>query len=219
MEDLSALYRPSPADRKGSKSSTQVLSNWHIDDSQGSEKSAEHSNFNAGKGELTTPNDGLYSVVVELIPTDGGANVSGALSRRKEVAYIVRVEEPPAENADDSDDEAEGIKFLDVGPMSFGEVMHLRAGTKISVCMLPNVVSRESVRIKIEIVQRKRKRGEDRELSKKERKKRKKELAAANKEAESSDWSSQFSSDESSDELPHSKKGVSRLAKEVKKTV
>lgn len=244
MKDLSALFRPLARDWKNVANDMKVLTDWEIDGDP------THPFFDTTSGVFKVPTGGLYCVVVELIPTDGGANVEGALHRRKTVAYVLRVEDPQV------GDTPHSTNFLDVGPSSFGEMMRLREGAILSVCMMPEIQCRESVRIKIDLVQRKRQRenDEDEEVTEKERKKRTKKRRKERAKSKlgtsavkhepgkvelkrestelmvkpepkdensscSSDWSSQFSSDNSEDELPHSKKAVSRLAKDIKNRV
>lgn len=202
MEPLSALYRPPVT--SGSRKSTHLnkLTEWEVDDDsiQGVENILIQG-FDSGKGVFTCKRDGLYSVIVQIIPTDGGANVSTALGRRKDVAYCVHVQEPDTEQPDENsrDNDEEELKYYDVGPTSFAEILHLRSGSKLSIHLMPGCSHRESVRLTIDIVQRKRKRAPEPELTKKElRKLAKKRRRLSNEEElddSGSEWS--FSSDDS----------------------
>jgi len=222
MELLSVLNRPVGGTTAKRTGKPQVLTNWHVDDALGGGgKGGKHENFDESHGIFLVPRDGLYSIVVEVIPTDGGANVSDALSRRKEVSYAVRIEEPP--NEEDEDDNDLTTEFRDVGPVSFGELIHLKSGARLSIQGL--APRRESIRLKIELIQRKRKRAREPELSKKELKKLKKKQKKRKREssstaasesdttADSSEWS--FSSDESgrdeNDVPPSGKQLASKL--------
>lgn len=209
MELLSGLNRPPPTSAKR-MAKPQVLTNWHVDGAEGQTK---HAHFDEADGVFRVPRDGLYSIVVEVIPTDGTANVSDALSRRKEVSYAVRIEEPPIPANDDGDGDNDGIttEFLDVGPVSFGELIHMKTGARLSIQGL--AARRESIRLKVELVQRKRKRARSPELTKKElkkmkkknRKKRRREsstTAASESDTgtgDSSEWD--FSSDDSGKDM------------------
>lgn len=205
MELLSVLNRPPSAAAKRT-AKPQVLTNWHVDDALAGEEGGKHADFDEQNGVFVVPRDGLYSIVVEVIPTDGSANVSDALSRRKEVSYAVRIDEPPNDDEDDEGDYDDiTTDFRDVGPVSFGELIHMKTGTRVSIQGLL-AARRESIRLKIELVQRKRKRARSPELSKKELKKLKKQQKKRRREssstaasesdtAGSSEWS--FSSDES----------------------
>ncbi len=195
MEPLSALYRPSTLDRLRESTEVNVLTEWEVDDSLRVEYLVAQG-FDPKKGIFTCKRDGLYSIIVQIIPTDGGANVSNALRRRTDVAYCVHVQEPKSEK-DDKEDE-ESSKFYDVGPTSFGELLHLKAGAQLSISSLPGSLRRESVRLSIDLVQRKRKRSPEPELTKKQlrklRKKRRRNEDETPDDSES-EWS--FSSDES----------------------
>lgn len=116
---------------------------------------------------------------------------------------------------------------------------------------MPSCAASECVRLKVELLQRKRKRPAPPELTKKEMKKRKKIKRIAESAASSlnslpngntlnpqnyhgktenlasrdssdddddddSDWSHGFESDTTADDLPHSNRGVGRLAKRFK---
>lgn len=172
VADLSALFRPT-ATAHGSPSETlHTLSPWTVDDGEGSSVSATHSHFTPAAGRYVAARDGLYAVSVAVIPIGGGALMEGALKRRRSAHYVVVIDAP--DDADPDADDA-GSEFLDVGPVRFGEVLYLRAGAAISVAALPGTPRRDSVRLSVALVQRKRLREEAVPLTKKEWKKLKKQ--------------------------------------------
>lgn len=165
--ELSALYIP-PRTALKPRTEKSVLEKWVVEPRE----SPPHPCFDAATGVYTVGVDGLYSVIVQVIPTGGGANAADAGRRRKKVDYAVRLRDA-AEGAVGDGDGVES-EFLDVGQASFGEVLHLRARSSVSVYMMPTCDGTDSIRLKVDIVQRKRKRDPEPELSKKELKQRRK---------------------------------------------
>lgn len=190
--------------------------------------------------------DGLYTIVVDLIPI-GSPNMENQNRRRVSVDYVIRIQEPPDEGT--APDDIVESEYRDVGSVNFAEMIHFKEGTRISCMRMPSGRGTECVRLRIELVQRKRKRAKTPALSKKELKKRKKLKRKAESSASSlsvgldsnrprhynsgaetsksccssdsssdSDWSNGFESDTSEDHLPHSSRGVKRLAKRLKRT-
>lgn len=206
-----------------------------------------HPCFDPTIGTYTIPVDGLYTIVVQLIPIGAAIVEHAGRGNRTAVDYVVRVQEPP-DAGTEPDDTIEN-EYFDVGSVNLAQVVHLKAGTRISCMRMPASAGSECVRLKIDILQRKRKRPAPPELSKKELKKRKKMKRKAESIASSlssgrdphsppiyhgraetsrvhdssddddgddSDWSNGFESDTTEDDLPHSKRGVGRLAKRFK---
>lgn len=92
--------------------------------------------------------------------------------RRLTVDYVVRLQEPPDEGT--APDDIVESEYRDVGSFNFAEMIHLKAGTRISCMRMPSSRGTESVRLQIQLVQRKRKRTKPPGPSKKELKRRKK---------------------------------------------
>lgn len=239
--DFSALYCP-PRTGDPTVKEKMVLSGWTV---EGLSKNPSHLCFNPAAGEYTVSVDGLYSLIVELIPI-GSVRLEYEQNKRAQVEYALRITEPDPEQPDQSDHvESE---FLDVGPINLGQMKHLRTGNVISCLCMPPTLAQTCVRLKIACIQRKKKRPRPVELSKKEQKKRKKMKRKAESIASSlssgmevssskpcpgssdtsrahesseddnsdSEWSNGFESDTTEDNLPHSARGVGRLAKRFK---
>lgn len=239
---FSALHFP-PRGRPHAVKQSADLIGWDVETEH---QEDGHPCFDDACGEYKVCLDGLYTVVVELIPI-GSANVENQSHRRLSVDYVVRIQEPPEEGI--SPDDVVESEYKDVGSVNFAEMIHLKEGTRISCMQMPSSRGTECVRFKIELLQRKRKRARAPEVSKKELKKRKKLKRKAESSASSqsaglditrfryynsgaetskscdssddssdSDWSNGFESDTSEDLLPHSSRGVKRLAKRFKST-
>lgn len=238
--DFSALHCP-PRARADPPKDKVALTGWSVEGAL-----EHHACFNPTSGEYTVAADGLYSIVVELIPI-GNAHLEHEQTRRLQVEYAIRILEPRRDHPSDPADEIES-EFLDVGSVNFGQVKHLRAGNVVTCLRMPAASGHYSVRLKVDCIQRKKKRPRAPEPSKKELKKRKKMKRKAESIASSlssgtdagslhpfhassdtcrlhessddddsdSDWSDGFESDTTEDELPHSNRGVGRLAKRFK---
>lgn len=227
-KDFSALHCPR-RDVSASAEKETILT-WNI---EGDDRA--HSDFNSRTGTFIVPVDGMYLLVVELIPI-GSPILSTDLQSRRSVHYALRLKE---QLQNDDDDKIESI-YLDVGSMNLGQMEHLKAGTAITCIRMPGTGPNECVRLKVELAFRKRKRDE-KALSKKELKRRKKKkrevgrgetrvlVAHAGRadrvstesddddDSESdSEWEFGFESDSTSDELEDVKRGVGRMAKRFK---
>lgn len=214
-----------------------TLRNWTIEPDPNHHVSLSESLFNLETGEYTTPIDGLYSLIVQLIPVNGANTISTPRQRNK-VKYVLHITKPShlatADDAIISD-------FHDIGSINYAQLVHLAAGSRVSCLQMPGTTSRECVRLKLELIQRKRKRPNDEDLSASDLQKRKLRRKSKKLKLEpdgardsrpnhersrhhtddsdndsGSDWDNEFDSDAASDDLPHSKRGVGRLAKRLK---
>lgn len=246
---FSALYRP-PRPPPSAPSEKTTLIDWVVEaDPQFPDLDpAEY--FVKSKGEYVAPIDGLYTIKVQLIPING-ATLGSSSRRRQRVDYALRLTSPPDR---ETNPDAIQSTYLDIGSVSFGELAHLHAGTRIGCIQMPGAVGQECVRMMVDLIQRKRKR-EQPELTRKELKKLRKDKRKAGAQVktpsslgidpivsssdtassptgdedgnsdddgysddsdDSEDWEFNFESDSTSDDLPDSKKNVSRLAKRLK---
>lgn len=251
VPDFSALHCPP---RWGSPSLLEKVEivGWNVETIGHSTSASRpqpdhHPCFDPTCGTYTVSVDGLYTIVVQLIPIGAAIVEHAGRGIRTSVDYVVRVQEPP--DAGTEPDDTIESEYFDVGSVNLAQVAHLKAGTRISCIRMPASLGSECVRLKIDILQRKRKLPAPPELSKKELKKRKKMKRKAESIASSlssgrdassprmyhgsaetsrvhdssdedegndSDWSNGFESDTTEDNLPHSKRGVVRLAKRFK---
>jgi hypothetical protein len=173
--ELSALHRRShKATRPVVSTSRNALAGWTVD-------GGTHPAFDCASGVYTAPRDALYAVFVQVLPCDGSAAVARDLSAlvrpRTSVDYVLHVVAPLRAGEEDADVVAE--ELFDVGARSYGEVLHLAKGTKISVLSMPSARNGDSLRFKIDIVQRKRKRQAVLEMSAREQKKAEKKKKRA----------------------------------------
>lgn len=189
---FSALYRP-PRSRERPPTDKVVLTHWEVEpDPQFPDP---HTNFNPVTGEYTIPTDGLYTLIVQIIPINGATLISAA-RRRRNVDYALRLNYPPPPNpprnpapssashpdtsalhgasANCPAQDTVHTSFLDVGSVNFGELKHLSAGTRLACIKMPGATDHECIRLKVELVQRKRKRTRP-ELTRKQLKKRRKD--------------------------------------------
>lgn len=153
---LSAFYR---AKRRTQQDEPSLIGPWEVN-------GPTHSAFDKTNGTFTVPRDGLYAISVQILPSDGRAPVSGDLLRhhRNQVCYVLRVVEPPENSRAGDDIVAEEI--YDIGTRSFGEIMHLSKLATLAVMAMPGAKG-DSLRFSVEIVQRKRKRTADFNVSSK----------------------------------------------------
>lgn len=174
VPDFSALHCP-PRHSASQSQEKAPLRQWNVEQIAALSSSLRprtHPCFDPAAGLYIVAVDGLYSLVVQLIPIGVARYAHSSPVRRAWVDYVIRVQEPPAPDAKPEDTiESE---FYDVGSVNFAQVVHLKKGTSITCMKMPNCAASECVRLKIELLQRKRKRPAPPELTKKEMKKRKK---------------------------------------------
>jgi hypothetical protein len=173
--ELSALLRRShKTTRPVVSTSRNALAGWTVD-------GGTHPAFDSAIGVYTAPRDALYAVFVQVLPCDGSAAVARDLSAlvrpRTSVDYVLHVVAPLPAGEEDADVVAE--ELFDVGARSYGEVLHLAKGTKLAVLSMPSAGNGDSLRFKIDIVQRKRKRQAVLEMSAREQKKAEKKKKRA----------------------------------------
>lgn len=164
---FSALYRP-PRHPTEPLPEKAVLHDWTVETDPQFPLADPLAHFSSATGEYVIPIDGLYTLVVQLIPING-APIASAARRRERVHYALRLTSPPCPASDQTD--TVDATFLDVGSTNFGELVHLKCGTRIACLQMPGGTNTESVRMKIELIQRKRKRAKP-QLTRKEVKKR-----------------------------------------------
>lgn len=229
---FSALYL---APRRSQPAPTEktTLLDWTIEDDPTYPNGDPLINFNEPSGEYVVPIDGQYLLVVQLIPTNY-FYLSSKARMRSHVDYAIRLNLPP-----DHEPTPDAIQasYLDVGSRNFGELIHFKAQTRIACVQMQGAPGWANVRLKVELVQRKRKRFVP-QLTRKEIKSRRKEKrradaerAASNPSKSSSDqcdsdddsddsddseWETGFESDSTSEDLPNSNKVVGRSAKRFK---
>jgi hypothetical protein len=165
IPEFSAFHRASHTgtDFSGAKEKTSI-EGWEVD-------GGKHPAFDDASGVYTIQRDGLYAVYVQVLPSDGRAHVAREVLSvpRTSVQYVLRVAESRKSSTEGpiNDEDAVEDEYLDVGERSFGEVLHLRAGGRLSLWAMPSA-RRDSLRIKIDILMRKRKRSPEPELSARE---------------------------------------------------
>ncbi|CAN8061500.1 unnamed protein product [Agarophyton chilense] len=161
--DFSALHCPrlNPPPPSADKI---IITGWELERSPIEDNT--HPCFSPALGLYTVPVDGLYQIVVEVIPL-GGPAIANANNHREVVPYAICLQEPPSEQEDQI-----LRRYHDIGN-KFAKVEHIKKGTQITCVRMPNIPGDECLRFKVEIVIRKRKR-EEKELTKKEKKKRNK---------------------------------------------
>lgn len=236
VHDFSALYcPPTRAQLQFPRPHKAPLVGWKVELDL---PLPAHPCFDHRTGVYLVDKEGLYSVVVQLIPIGGPLLMSHHVLARTTVEYVLRIEEPPVEGVDE--DEIVDADFRDVGPHNFAEMLHLKQGARLTCIRMPSGVGTECVRFKVQLLQRKRKRATSPILTKKQLKKRKmnrrKAQAAAaarsdqygrcysgaetskscGSDSSDSEWSNGFDSDTSQDHLDYSNRGVNRLAKRLK---
>lgn len=154
---FSALYLPPRLPTEASKEKT-VLIEWTVESDPQFPEADPSANFSASTGEYVIPMDGLYTIVAQVIPING-APIASAASRRKKVDYALRLATTEENCADEVGEVGEvSATFHDIGCTNFGEMIHLKQGTRIACLKMPEAIGRDSVRLKVELVQRKRKR-------------------------------------------------------------
>ncbi|PXF49557.1 hypothetical protein BWQ96_00627 [Gracilariopsis chorda] len=230
--DFSALHCPCTNPPPPS-AETAVVKGWTIE--RDTIENNSHPCFDPVSASYIVPVDGLYKIVVELIPLGGPAIVNDN-NRRQIVPYALCLQEPPTQL-----DDQILRRYHDIGN-KFAKVEHIKAGTTITCIRMPNVPGDECIRFKVEIILRKRKR-EERELTKKEKKRNKRQRRQAmarhptilpargrgdasrlhdndpnpqdldDASDSDSEWENGFESDSTSDDLPSS-----RLAKRFKRS-
>ncbi|PXF39592.1 hypothetical protein BWQ96_10711 [Gracilariopsis chorda] len=163
--DFSALHCPSTNPPPPSAEKT-VVKGWAIE--RDIVEDNTHPCFDHGSASYTVPADGLYKIVVELIPL-GGPAIFNDNNQRQIVPYSLCLQEPPNEL-----DDQIIRRYHDIGN-KLAKVEHIKAGTTISCIRMPNVPGDECIRFKVEIILRKRKR-DKREPTRKEKKNRKRML-------------------------------------------
>ncbi|PXF39722.1 hypothetical protein BWQ96_10576 [Gracilariopsis chorda] len=163
--DFSALHCPSTNPPPPSAEKT-VVKGWEIE--RDIVEDNTHPCFDHGSASYTVPADGLYKIVVELIPL-GGPAIFNDNNQRQIVPYSLCLQEPPNEL-----DDQIIRRYHDIGN-KLAKVEHIKAGTTISCIRMPNVPGDECIRFKVEIILRKRKR-DKREPIRKEKKNRKRML-------------------------------------------
>jgi hypothetical protein len=177
IPEFSAFHRASHTgtDFSGTKEKASI-EGWEVD-------GGKHPAFDDASGVYTILRDGLYAVYVQVLPSDGRAHVAREVLSvpRTSVQYVLRVAEPRKSSTEGhiNDEDAVEDEYLDVGERSFGEVLHLRAGSGLSLWAMPSA-RRDSLRIKIDILMRKRKRSPEPELSTRELKKLERKRKRAN---------------------------------------
>lgn len=164
---FSALYRPA-CNSTEPLLEKSVLLDWTVETDPQFPLADPSLNFSPSTGEYIIPIDGLYTLIVQLIPING-APIASAARRRQHVHYALRLISPPEHTSDQAD--LVDATYLDVGSTNFGELIHLKAGTRVACLHMPGARNTESVRIKVELIQRKLKRSKP-QLTRKQAKKR-----------------------------------------------
>jgi hypothetical protein len=193
--ELSALHRRSSAKSAPAVSSSRnALQNWTVDGSS-------HPAFDAASGIYISPRDGLYAVCVQVLPCDGTATVARDVSLlvrpRTSVDYVLQVVAPLV-----GDEDFIAEELFDVGARSYGEVLHLQKGTRLAVLVMPRAGYGDSLRFKVDLVQRKRKRNTEPELSEKEIKKLEKQKKKAERAAAAAASADAYVATDGKAELP-----------------
>lgn len=164
---FSALYLP-PCNSTEPLLHKSVLIDWTVETDPQFPLADPSGNFSPTTGEYTIPIDGLYTLIVQLIPING-APIASAAKHRQNVHYALRLISPPNSSSDQAD--YVDATYLDVGSTNFGELIHLKAGTRVACLYMPGARKTESVRMKIELIQRKLKRSKP-QLTRKQAKRR-----------------------------------------------
>lgn len=162
--DISALHCPASQPPPTSSHKT-IITDWTIERDLIDNRRA-HPCFDSKSGCYNVPVDGLYKIFVEIIPL-GSPLLLNDKKNRRFVPYAICLQEL----AEDHEDHIQRC-YHDIGT-KFAKVEHLKAGTQITCVRMPNIPGDECLRIKVEIIIRKRKRDE-RQLTKKEKRERKK---------------------------------------------
>jgi hypothetical protein len=168
IPEFSAFHRASHTGSGVSEAKGKTaIKGWEFD-------GGKHPAFDAASGVYTIQRDGLYAVYVQVLPSDGRAHVAREVLSvpRTSVQYVLRVSERRKNSTGGHVDDEDAVEdeYLDVGERSFGEVLHLRAGSELSLWAMPSA-RRDSLRLKVDILMRKRKRSPEPELSARELKK------------------------------------------------
>lgn len=150
IPDFSALCFP-PEIVDGPTFIRQTIRDWQVetDSSLNASRHPIHECFDPIQGVYTVRSDGIYSIKVEYIPI-GGARLSFTARKRQQVSYAVRIQSPGDEETDD--------EFVDIGPTNYYQTHHLKTNTCISCVRMTTHRPPESLRLKVEMVFRKKKR-------------------------------------------------------------
>lgn len=150
VPDFSALCFP-PEIVDGPPLLRQTLRDWQVetDSSLIASQHPIHECFDPAEGIYTIRSDGYYTIKVEYIPI-GGTPLSFTARNRQQVSYAVRIQSPDDEETDD--------EFVDIGTRNYHQMHHLKTNTSISCVRMTTHRPPESLRLKVEMVFRKKKR-------------------------------------------------------------